>query len=126
MDPTYNPSRLGRKLPPEETRRNTISVRFTDDELGYLSARADDMSLSVPAYCRLCVFAKSMPAIVRIPEINQEAWSLLGRLGVNLNRCVKFIHCGDLAQADTLLPILEDILTALPTLRAGLVKEETK
>ena len=119
----YNPRRLGFKVDPDKVRRHIIRVFFTDSESDYLNALAEQCCMTPASFIRHSIFIEEPPTIVNVPEVNREAWSFLSKLAANLNRCVQFVHSGQLSDGGEMLPILKEIKSAISDLKAALVGE---
>ena len=122
MKPTYNPRRSAYKLDDKDLGRNLRKVVFlTKGEEEYLNLLATRADMRPAEYFRQCAFSASLPPVLHVPELNREAWSSTGKLAANLNRCVKFIHRGEILDGEKLLPILAELLANLTSLRSKLV-----
>ena len=108
----------------KEKRSNVFRLRLTQLERERWEAMAEEVGLAnnLSKFVRHCVEKRSLPA--PIPEINQQTYWELGKIGVNLNQITHAINRavkeGSLVAVDP-RPEIEVIKTALDKIRLQLL-----
>jgi hypothetical protein len=108
----------------KEKRSNVFRLRLTQLERERWEAMAEEVGLAnnLSKFVRHCVEKRSLPA--PIPEINQQTYWELGKIGVNLNQITHAINRavkeGSKVAVDP-RPEIEVIKTALDKIRLQLL-----
>jgi hypothetical protein len=108
----------------KEKRSNVFRLRLTQLERERWEAMAEEVGLgnNLSKFVRHCVEKRSLPA--PIPEINQQTYWELGKIGVNLNQITYAINRavkeGSLVAVDPRAEILA-VKTALSEIRLQLL-----
>jgi hypothetical protein len=87
-----------------------VRVRFTPVEKGRLDEITREMGLSLSGYIRRLVLDRPLPPrrpIRPIPEVNQDLYVELRRIGVNLNRLAQRKSRAESPDRQEILPVLE-------------------
>jgi hypothetical protein len=108
----------------KEKRSNVFRLRLTQLEREQWSALAEEVGLgnNLSKFVRHCVERRSLPA--PIPEINQQAYWELGKIGVNLNQITHAINRAVKEGSDVAVDPRKEILavkTALDEIRLQLL-----
>lgn len=93
-----------------ELRTAIVRVRFTPVEKARLDEITREMGLSVSGYIRRLVLDRPLPSrrpIRPIPEVNQNIYVELRRIGVNLNQLTQQMNRAESPDRRELLPVLE-------------------
>jgi hypothetical protein len=108
----------------KEKRNNVFRLRLTSLEREQWEAMAEAVGLgnNLSKFVRHCVEKRSLPA--PIPQINEQTYWELGKIGVNLNQITHAINLavkeGSLVAVDP-RPEIEAIHTALDEIRLQLL-----
>ena len=106
------------RLPAEDQRRHTVSVRLSEAEAAELDRRRAAVRMSRGTYLRVAVLQVPPRSV---PPINQEAWAELAHAASNLNRIGRRLARGQGARAQELLEAVLDCRTQLGAVRNGLI-----
>ena len=106
-DETAKPRRGRPPLDPRNLRDCRLTVRFTEAELEYVTAKAARAHLEPAPFVRLVAIGTTVSP-PRVPEINFQAIADMNRLGNNLNQLVKLIHSRRAPSG--LAPAIEELL----------------
>lgn len=103
-------------------RRNTVHVRFDDDELAQLEQRADDTGLSFAAYLRMRALDNPGPRAGRRVSVDRQALARangdLNRVGNNLNQIAHALNSrGDPPEAADIEVMRIELLATLTEIR---------
>jgi hypothetical protein len=93
-----------------EPRTAIVPVRFTPVERERLNEITREMGLSLSGYIRRLVLDHPLPprrAIRPIPEVNQDLYVELRRIGVNLNQLAQRMNRAESPDRQEILPVLE-------------------
>lgn len=92
----------GGLLGANRTEPKQISFRVSDTEYRRLKAIADNLGISVPAFCK----ARAQKARLKQPQIDREGARKIavqiGKIGNNINQMAKKLHLGQSAELDQL------------------------
>ncbi len=108
----------------KEKRNNVFRLRLTSSEREQWEAMAEAVGLgnNLSKFVRHCVEKRSLPA--PIPQINEQTYWELGKIGVNLNQITHAINRavkeGSIVAVDP-RPEIEAIHTALDEIRLQLL-----
>ena len=108
----------------KEKRNNVFRLRLTSSEREQWEAMAEAVGLgnNLSKFVRHCVEKRTLPA--PIPQINEQTYWELGKIGVNLNQITHAINRavkeGSLVAVDP-RPEIEAIRTALDEIRLQLL-----
>jgi hypothetical protein len=108
----------------KEKRSNVFRLRLTQLEREQWEAMAEEVGLgnNLSKFVRHCVERRSLPA--PIPEINQQTYWELGKIGVNLNQITHAINRAVKEGSNIAVDPLREILavkTALDEIRLQLL-----
>jgi hypothetical protein len=87
-----------------------VPVRFTPLEKARLDEITREMGLSISGYVRLVVLGRPIPtrrAIRPIPEVNQDLYVEMRRIGVNLNEIAQRLNRTESPDRREILSVLE-------------------
>jgi hypothetical protein len=87
-----------------------VRVRLTEEEKGRLDQIAREMGLSLSGYFRRLALDRPLPSrrpIRPIPEVNQDLYVELRRVGVNLNQLAQRMNRAESPDRQEILPVLE-------------------
>lgn len=104
-----------------------VPVRLTRAQKETLAEIARELGLSLSGYLRKIVLGQPLPPrrpIRPIPELNQQTYVELGRIGANLNQLTQRVHAGEVKGGRELLAILELLAGALGKLRGQVIGVE--
>lgn len=109
----------------KEKRSNVFRLRLTQLEREHWEVMAEEVGLgnNLSKFVRHCVERRSLPA--PIPEINQQTYWELGKIGVNLNQITHAINRAVKEGSDVAVdprPEIEVIKTALSEIRLQLLR----
>jgi hypothetical protein len=110
--------------PPEKT-RITLSTRLSFEDAATLRGKASGAGLTTSAFLRQAGLAAEVKPRPLIPEINQEQWRDLGRLGGNINQIAFRLNDGGEVDAN-LGTLLDETLRLLGAVRATLIGLEAQ
>jgi hypothetical protein len=99
-----------------EPRTAIVPVRFTPVERERLDEITREMGLSLSGYIRRLVLDHPLPSrrpIRPIPEINQDLYVELRRIGVNLNQLAQRMNRAESPDRQEILPVLELLACAV-------------
>ncbi len=108
----------------KEKRNNVFRLRLTSSEREQWEAMAEAVGLgnNLSKFVRHCVEKRTLPA--PIPQINQQTYWELGKIGVNLNQITHAINlavkAGESVAVDS-RPEIEAVKTALDEIRLQLL-----
>jgi hypothetical protein len=99
-----------------ELRTAIVRVRFTPAEKERLDEITREMGLSLAGYIRRLVLGHRLPSrrpIRPIPEVNQDLYVELRRIGVNLNQLAQRMNRAESPDRREILPVLEMLAGAV-------------
>lgn len=105
------------------TREVTISTRVTINDSVEIVRMAKEAGVSKSEFVRQAALTgKVVPPSV-VPEINQEHWLALARMGANLNQLAVHLNSGGIVD-DSVRELLDEIRQLLAEVRATLIDAE--
>lgn len=78
----------------DEKRGHVVMARFNSDEVARLDALRKPFRLSRAKFMRMRALDERLPKVMRIPELNAEAWATLSRSASNLNQIAHKVNMG--------------------------------
>lgn len=102
------------RLPPEEVRDHTVSVRLNTGELQQLDAQRAPLRMQRGEYLRTAALHK-LPRT--LPQLNREAWIELSRAAANLHQISRHMNMHD----GELPCTIDQLRGELATFRAALI-----
>jgi hypothetical protein len=107
-----------------ELRTAIVRVRFTPVEKGRLHEITREMGLSLADYIRRVVLDRPLPsrrAIRPIPEVNQDLYVELRRIGVNLNQLAQRMNRAESPDRREILPVIEMLAGAIADIQMKVI-----
>lgn len=101
----------------------TLSTKVSIDEAAVLTEKAKQAGLTVSALVRQAAIDGQVQPRTVIPQINQEHWADLARMGANLNQIASRLNEGGPVDAH-LSTLLDDNRKLLTDVRAALIGAE--
>jgi len=106
-------------LPP--TKKNvTLSTKIGIDDAAALKERASQAGVTVSTFLREAALTGQVQPHTPIPQINQDQWADLARIGGNLNQIATHLHGGGPVDARVSAAI-DECRAVLSTVRAALI-----
>jgi hypothetical protein len=94
-------------------RSAVVPIRLTPEERDQLQDKASDHRISLSEYMRRQAFSRRLP-VKPAPEVNQQTYQELARVGNNLNQLIRAIHEGRVMAVDvSSLPVLAELRTQI-------------
>jgi len=106
--------RAGRKkLDLSEKRSRYLNIAFNENELKFIYGIAVKSKVKPSVYIRESAMKSVGKLPVQIPEINQEKWLELGKIGSNLNQIARALNSHEYVEISYIKTVLDNLRASL-------------